>query len=83
MPRLNYPRGERCDGKHNLASRKLNPRNFHAACMDQSGGVMSAMEDCISGEFELQDRKINRSYKLLMASISDNGWNCSERSRRG
>ena len=39
--------------------------------MDQSGGVTSAMEDCISEEFELQDRRLNRSYKALMASIPE------------
>jgi uncharacterized protein YecT (DUF1311 family) len=43
--------------------------NSYATCMDKSGGVTSAMEDCISEEFELQDRKLNRSYKELMASI--------------
>jgi uncharacterized protein YecT (DUF1311 family) len=43
----------------------------YAACMDQSGGVTSEMEDCISGEFELQDRRLNRSYKALMASIPE------------
>lgn len=43
----------------------------YAACMDQSGGVTSAMEDCISEEFELQDRRLNRSYKALMASIPE------------
>src|SRR5262245_16940644 len=43
----------------------------YAACMDQSGGVTLAMEGCISEEFELQDRRLNRSYKALMASIPE------------
>jgi uncharacterized protein YecT (DUF1311 family) len=45
--------------------------NSYAACMDKSAGVTPAMEDCIGEEFELQDRRLNRSYKALMASIPE------------
>ena len=45
--------------------------NSYAACMDKSGGVTSAMEDCISEEFELQDRRLNRSYEAMMASVPE------------
>jgi uncharacterized protein YecT (DUF1311 family) len=43
--------------------------NSYAACMDKSGGITSAREDCISEELELQDRRLNNSYKALMTSI--------------
>lgn len=36
--------------------------NSYAACIDKSGGVTSAMEDCIAEELELQDRRLNTSY---------------------
>jgi uncharacterized protein YecT (DUF1311 family) len=45
--------------------------SFYAACMEKSEGVTSAMEACIGEELELQDRRLNRSYKALMASIPD------------
>jgi uncharacterized protein YecT (DUF1311 family) len=45
--------------------------SFYAGCMEKSEGITSAMEACIGEELELQDRRLNRSYKALMASIPD------------
>ena len=41
----------------------------YAACMDKSGGVTSAMEDCNSEELDRQDLRLNGAYKKLMDSL--------------
>lgn len=40
----------------------------YAACMEKSGGVTANMQDCISAEYEIQDRRLNVAYKALNAS---------------
>ena len=42
----------------------------YAECLEKSGGVTVAMQDCMSEEFEGQDRKLNTAYKTLMGSVS-------------
>jgi uncharacterized protein YecT (DUF1311 family) len=42
----------------------------YAECIDRSGGVTSAMQDCMGDEFEGQDRRLNAAYKALMGSVS-------------
>jgi uncharacterized protein YecT (DUF1311 family) len=41
-----------------------------AACMDKAGGVTPAMLDCIAGETERQDARLNRAYLELSAGLS-------------
>lgn len=41
-----------------------------ANCMDKSGGVTSAMIDCIDAELKHQDAQLNKAYKRLQAAIS-------------
>ncbi len=43
----------------------------YAACMDKAGGATFAMQECISGELERQDSRLNAAYKVLMASVGD------------
>jgi uncharacterized protein YecT (DUF1311 family) len=40
----------------------------YAACMEKSGGVTANMQDCISAEYEIQDRRLNAAYKTLNAA---------------
>jgi uncharacterized protein YecT (DUF1311 family) len=42
----------------------------HTACMGKSGGVTSAMLDCIATELQRQDARLNRAYKAAMAPLS-------------
>jgi uncharacterized protein YecT (DUF1311 family) len=39
-------------------------------CMNKSGGITSAMVECISAETQRQDQYLNKSYKALMATLS-------------
>jgi uncharacterized protein YecT (DUF1311 family) len=55
-----------------LTQADVRTSNSYAVCLDKSGGVTSAMEDCISEEFELQDHRLNRAYKALVASVHAN-----------
>ena len=41
-----------------------------ANCMDKSGGVTSAMIDCIDAELKHQDAQLNKAYKRLQSAIS-------------
>jgi uncharacterized protein YecT (DUF1311 family) len=43
----------------------------YAACMDKSGGVTSAIEDCVREELERQDLRLNGAYKKLMDSLPE------------
>lgn len=43
----------------------------YAACLDKSGGVTPAMEDCIREELARQDRRLNGAYKTLMDSLPE------------
>lgn len=40
------------------------------ACVEKSGGVTVEMLDCSNAEHELQDKKLNDTYKALMAVLS-------------
>jgi uncharacterized protein YecT (DUF1311 family) len=40
------------------------------ACMDKSGGVTVEMLNCISAETKVQDQRLNKNYKELMAQLS-------------
>lgn len=42
----------------------------HSVCMDKSGGVTSAMLDCIATELQRQDARLNKAYKATMAPLS-------------
>ena len=42
----------------------------HAACMEKSGGVTSAMQDCIATELLRQDARLNKAYKAAMAPLT-------------
>jgi uncharacterized protein YecT (DUF1311 family) len=39
-------------------------------CMDNSGGVTAYMLNCISTETKIQDARLNKAYKELMAQLS-------------
>ncbi|WP_340123064.1 lysozyme inhibitor LprI family protein [Methylobacter svalbardensis] len=41
-----------------------------STCMDQSGGVTTAMIECMGAETERQDVLLNQAYKEVMASLS-------------
>jgi uncharacterized protein YecT (DUF1311 family) len=41
-----------------------------SACMDQSGGVTSAMLSCMGAETKRQDARLNKAYKDVMAQLS-------------
>lgn len=41
----------------------------YSACMEKSGGVTVAMQDCIADELALQDKRLNAAYKALMDKI--------------
>lgn len=41
----------------------------YSACMDESGGVTVAMLDCIGGELERQDARLNAAYRALSARL--------------
>lgn len=40
------------------------------ACMDKSGGVTSAMLDCIATETQLQEARLNKAYQAAMDHLS-------------
>lgn len=40
-------------------------------CMDASNGVTYEMKECMNSEFQYQDRKLNKLYKKLMNSLSN------------
>jgi uncharacterized protein YecT (DUF1311 family) len=42
----------------------------HTACMDKSGGVTSAMLDCIATELQRQDARLNKAYRAAMTPLS-------------
>lgn len=41
-----------------------------SSCIDKSGGVTSAMLDCIGAETKAQDARLNKSYKDVIATLS-------------
>ena len=45
-------------------------RAAHAVCMEKSGGVTSAMLDCIATEMVWQDARLNKAYKAALAPLS-------------
>jgi uncharacterized protein YecT (DUF1311 family) len=45
------------------------PTQF-SACIDQSGGVTSAMLRCVGAETTRQDARLNLAYKAVMAQLS-------------
>lgn len=40
-------------------------------CLDESGGTTPGIRDCLAVEHEFQDRRLNESYRKLMASLSE------------
>jgi uncharacterized protein YecT (DUF1311 family) len=42
----------------------------YSTCMDNSGGVTANMLSCISTETKIQDARLNKAYKELMAQLS-------------
>ncbi|WP_206410867.1 lysozyme inhibitor LprI family protein [Lysobacter enzymogenes] len=49
----------------------LRPR--YQRCLDASGGVTPAMQDCIDAEYAYQDRRLNQVYRRLIASLPKAG----------
>ena len=45
-------------------------RAAHAVCTEKSGGVTSAMLDCIATEMVWQDARLNKAYKAALAPLS-------------
>jgi uncharacterized protein YecT (DUF1311 family) len=41
-----------------------------STCIKKSGGVTSAMLDCIAAETKIQDARLNSNYKQVMGSLS-------------
>lgn len=41
-----------------------------SSCMDNSGGTTAAMLDCLGAEYDRQDARLNKAYKVLMAELS-------------
>ena len=41
----------------------------YAACMDKSGATTMGMIECITEEVRLQDVRLNKAYKALMADL--------------
>lgn len=45
-------------------------RPSYAACLDKSGGVTAAMQDCMGEEYAYQDKRLNRAYQALLKKLS-------------
>lgn len=45
-------------------------RKSYGTCMERSGGVTSAMQECISGEHTHQDRRLNTAYQSAQTKLS-------------
>lgn len=43
----------------------------YSSCMDKSEGINFEMSECISKEYDVQDKKLNEIYKKLMSQLSD------------
>ncbi|MGM9427956.1 lysozyme inhibitor LprI family protein [Hydrogenophaga sp. MI9] len=41
----------------------------YTACVDKSGGVTVEMLNCGSAELDVQDKRLNESYRALMAAL--------------
>lgn len=41
----------------------------YTACQEKSGGVDQSMLDCIKVEYQVQDKKLNDTYRQLMAAL--------------
>lgn len=44
-------------------------RPQYQRCLDASGGVTPAMQDCIDAEYAFQDRRLNQVYRRLIARL--------------
>jgi uncharacterized protein YecT (DUF1311 family) len=42
----------------------------YTACQEKSGGADAAMLACIKAEYQIQDQKLNESYRELSAALS-------------
>lgn len=49
----------------------VNLRPAYGACVDKSGGQMEAMTACMDAEFAYQDKRLNRVYKRVMATLAE------------
>lgn len=58
------PTGAQAEAAHTSA-----PRPHYQRCLDASGGVTPAMQDCIDTEYAYQDRRLNQVYRRLIASL--------------
>jgi uncharacterized protein YecT (DUF1311 family) len=52
------------------ASDKAPRTKEYAHCIDKAGAVDPAVQECISGEYARQDKRLNAAYRKLMASLS-------------
>ena len=43
----------------------------YSECMEKAGGATPATQDCIGGEHERQDRRLNVAYRALLGSLPD------------
>lgn len=41
----------------------------YAQCLDEAAGVTAAMHDCMGAEMEIQDARLNRAYRELLADL--------------
>jgi uncharacterized protein YecT (DUF1311 family) len=61
--------------QHDRSQRKdengVSLRPVYDKCLDASGGVTSAILDCIKQEYQYQDKRLNEAYKKVMAVISE------------
>lgn len=44
-------------------------RPSYGACLDKSGGVTAAMQDCMHEEYAYQDKRLNRAYQILLKRL--------------
>lgn len=53
------------------AAKPSDMRPGYKRCLDASGGVTPAMQDCIDAEHEYQDRRLNQAYRALMKRLAE------------
>lgn len=54
----------------------------YTVCQDKSGGVDSAMLDCVKAEYQVQDKKLNDAYRSLMAALPSKDGSALKASQR-
>jgi len=43
----------------------------YSECMEKAAGVTPAMQDCIAQEHDLQNKRLNNAYRLLLDSLPE------------